>query len=69
MAEMRQHSYDLVLMSASRNQRADRSAAPQVVEQLKFILNSYGAAGNIDLFDGDKSALRLTALIMVSVHC
>ena len=69
MAEMRQHSYDLVLMSASRDQRADRFAAPQVVEQLKFVLNPYGAAGNIDLFDGDKSTLRLTALIMISAHC
>lgn len=68
MTEMRQHSYDLVLMSTSRDQRADRFAASQVVQQLKFILNPYGAAGNIDLLDGDKPGLRLTAFIMVSAH-
>ena len=64
MAKMWQHGYNLVLMSASRDQRADRAAASQVMEQLKFVLYPNWAASNINLFNGDKPALRLTALLL-----
>lgn len=64
MTKMWQHGYNLVLMPASGDQRADSFASSQVMQQLEFILNPHWAASNIDFFYGDKAALRLAALIM-----
>ena len=38
------------------------------MQQLEFVLYPHWAASNIDLFDGDETALRLAVLIMAGVY-
>ena len=66
---MWKHGYNLVLMPASCDQRADSFTPSQVMQQLELVLYPHWAAGNIDLFYSDKPALRLAALIMAGIQC
>ena len=59
MLEMGQHSYHLILMSESGDERTDGLAAFQVVEQFELILYPYRAACNIDLLDSDVSRVSM----------
>lgn len=53
MTEIGQHGDNLIMMSESRNKRAYGFTVFQVVQELKLVLYSHGAACHIDLLNGD----------------
>ena len=57
----RQYRDYLVLVPESCDERTHRSAPSQIMQQFQFILNTEGAAGDIDLFQRNVSRLFLLA--------
>lgn len=53
MTEVGQHGDNLIMMSERRNKRAYRFTTFQVIQELKLVLDSHGAACHVDLLDGD----------------
>ena len=53
MTEVGQHGDNLIMMSECRNKRAYIFTAFQVIQELKLVLDSHGAACHVNLLDGD----------------
>lgn len=58
---VRQDCNNLIMMTEGSDQRANAFAIPQVVKQLKFILNTGRTARDVYLFDGDIFRLCLSS--------
>lgn len=57
VSKVRQDSHDLVLMSKRSYERAHGLAAPEIMKQLEFILNSKRATCHVDFLKSNISRL------------
>lgn len=70
MGKVGQDRHDLILMSERGNERAHGFASPEIMQQLKLILDSEGTTCHVDLFQSNivrfPSLLRQRTTALVS---